>query len=139
MEKETMIHITSTIAVAEATHFPLSATLVLVTGFVAAATIGSIAWFRSERFSGWNSARRNKGEAADPEATAYDPGIVPAETAARRAREGIAFKQKPEGAGASDTTSGYTIDREGLVNNYAIEPEMYVKEQGDLKKKDLTK
>lgn len=31
--------------------------------------------------------------------------------------------------------SGYTIDADGRLNNYAIEPEMYIKVPGDLRKK----
>lgn len=31
--------------------------------------------------------------------------------------------------------SGYTIDAEGRLNNYAIEPEMYINQLGDLKQK----
>lgn len=61
----------------------------------------------------------------------YDRGIVPAETAARREREGDDFKSnahddRPE-------TKGFTVDKEGLVDNFAIEPEMYVNEPGDLR------
>lgn len=76
----------------------------------------------------------------------YDRGIVPAETAARKEREGDLFKETPnqikeEQAGTNDqtddesikTTDGYTVDKEGLLNNYAIEPEMYVNEPGDLR------
>ena len=76
----------------------------------------------------------------------YDRGIVPAETAARKEREGDRFKETPnqikeEQAGTNDqtddesikTTDGYTVDKEGLLNNYAIEPEMYVNEPGDLR------
>jgi hypothetical protein len=63
----------------------------------------------------------------------YDPHLVPAETAARHDREGKAYKQTPEKSeGDVDTSSGYTVDQEGLVNNYAIEPEMYINEPGDL-------
>jgi hypothetical protein len=65
----------------------------------------------------------------------YDPHIIPAETAARKDREGDDFKQIPANAGNAaslDTTSGYTVDQEGLVNNYAVEPEMYVETRGDL-------
>jgi hypothetical protein len=29
--------------------------------------------------------------------------------------------------------AGYTIDEDGRLNNYAIEPEMYVNEPGDLR------
>ncbi|GFE70354.1 hypothetical protein [Chroococcus sp. FPU101] len=62
----------------------------------------------------------------------YDRGIVPAETAAREEREGEDFKHIPETDDPSiDTTGGYTVDREGLLNNYAIEPEMYYEEPGD--------
>jgi hypothetical protein len=61
----------------------------------------------------------------------YDRGITPSETAARIEREGENFKHTPEREGDLDTTAGYTIDREGLANNYAIEPEMYYEEPGD--------
>lgn len=67
-------------------------------------------------------------------ADTYDRGIVPAETAARKEREGEDFKDKPE-KNQSDlkTTDGYTTDSEGRANNYAIEPEMYVETPGDLR------
>lgn len=65
----------------------------------------------------------------------YDPNIIPAETAARKEREGGLYKQvNDEDAGESiDTTGGATVDREGLANNYPIEPEMYINEPGDLR------
>lgn len=79
----------------------------------------------------------------------YDRGIVPAETAARKEREGDQFKTTPSKAKQQDaktddqtdnesidSTGGYTVDKEGLVNNYAVEPEMYVNEPGDLRKKE---
>ncbi len=59
------------------------------------------------------------------ESAAYDQNIVPAETAARKEREGDNFKQV-------SSSKGTTVDSEGLANNYAIEPEMYVNEPGDL-------
>jgi hypothetical protein len=64
----------------------------------------------------------------------YDRGIVPAETAARKEREGDRYKQTPDKTeGDIDTTTGYTTDNEGLINNFAVEPEMYYDEPGDLK------
>lgn len=64
----------------------------------------------------------------------FDKGIVPAETAARKEREGDDYKQPVENKkGSTDTTAGATVSNEGLANNYAIEPEMYVEEPGDLK------
>jgi hypothetical protein len=64
----------------------------------------------------------------------YDPHIIPAETAARKEREQEDYKQvKEESAGDIDTAGGYTVDQEGLANNYAIEPEMYINEPGDLR------
>jgi hypothetical protein len=69
----------------------------------------------------------------------YDRGIVPAETAARKEREGQEYKHLPEDDGdieTIDTTGGYTVDSEGLANNYAIEPEMYYEVPGDLKAKE---
>ncbi|HEY9825860.1 MAG TPA: hypothetical protein V6D19_10455 [Stenomitos sp.] len=67
------------------------------------------------------------------EVDTYDRGIVPAETAARKEREQGDYKHLPEKEGDIDTTGGYTVDKEGLLNNYAIEPEMYVNEPGDLR------
>jgi hypothetical protein len=57
----------------------------------------------------------------------YDRGIVPAETAARKEREGDDYKTI-QGDSATD---GYTVDNEGLINNYAVEPEMYYEVPGD--------
>ncbi|MEB3180502.1 MAG: hypothetical protein VKL59_15955 [Nostocaceae cyanobacterium] len=78
------------------------------------------------------------------EVDTYDRGIVPAETAARKEREGEAYKTLPseENLASADTdnqthsdsirtTDGYTVDKEGLLNNYAIEPEMYYEVPGD--------
>ena len=64
----------------------------------------------------------------------YDRGIIPAETAARKEREGDLYKTKPHDETDPDsirTSDGYTVDNEGLVNNYAIEPEMYYETPGD--------
>jgi hypothetical protein len=74
----------------------------------------------------------------------YDRNIVPAETAARREREEENYKTLPteqgqENAATDDqtnsesinTTDGYTVDQEGLLNNYAVEPEMYYEKPGD--------
>jgi hypothetical protein len=65
----------------------------------------------------------------------YDPHIIPAETAARKDREGDSYKHIPENPAnvdSIDTTGGYTVDKEGIVNNYASEPEMYSETVGDL-------
>lgn len=70
----------------------------------------------------------------DASADTYDRGIVPAETAARKEREEEDFKDKPEKKQSDlETTDGYTTDSEGLTNNYAVEPEMYVEKPGDLR------
>ncbi len=65
----------------------------------------------------------------------YDREIMPAETAARMEREGQTYKDTPQDRGGIDTDAGYTVDREGLANNFAVEPEMYVNEPGDLREK----
>lgn len=62
----------------------------------------------------------------------YDANIIPAETAARIEREGDNYKHLPE-----DSPSGYTVDKEGLINNYAIEPEMYIEAPGDINETPL--
>ncbi|HZG38828.1 MAG TPA: hypothetical protein VEZ50_09125 [Nodosilinea sp.] len=64
----------------------------------------------------------------------YDPHIIPAETAARKEREGGNFKQpRDESDSSTDVRGGQTVDQEGLANNYPIEPEMYINEPGDLR------
>jgi len=39
-------------------HFPVAFTLVYVVGFIAAVSIGSIAWYNSKRPVGWESKER---------------------------------------------------------------------------------
>ena len=71
-----------------------------------------------------------------PTPDSYDPNIIPAETAARKEREGENFKrlpQHPPGSESLDTTAGFTVDKEGLVDNFGIEPEMYYETPGDAK------
>jgi hypothetical protein len=72
----------------------------------------------------------------DASTDTYDLHIVPAETAARKAREGENYKQVPEelneDSESINTTDGYTVDGEGLINNYATEPEMYYEVPGDM-------
>ncbi len=46
------------VSASEASHFPVSAVVVLVLGFMAAATIGSIAWYNSKRPIGWKDKER---------------------------------------------------------------------------------
>jgi hypothetical protein len=69
------------------------------------------------------------------ESDSFDRGIEPAETAARKEREGENYKRTSEkpAEDSIDTTAGQTISNEGLANNYAIEPEMYINEPGDLR------
>lgn len=65
----------------------------------------------------------------------YDAHIVPAESAARQQREGDDFGHTShvEADGElGEVTDGYTVDKEGLLNNYAVEPEMYVNVPGDM-------
>ncbi|MBW4515701.1 MAG: hypothetical protein KME11_10795 [Timaviella obliquedivisa GSE-PSE-MK23-08B] len=69
----------------------------------------------------------------------YDRGIIPAETAARKEREGEGYKNRPDAPGnddSIDTVGGYTVDKEGLANNFAVEPEMYYEVPGDLREKE---
>uniref|UniRef100_B8HKH5 Uncharacterized protein n=1 Tax=Cyanothece sp. (strain PCC 7425 / ATCC 29141) TaxID=395961 RepID=B8HKH5_CYAP4 len=94
--------------------------------------------------------QKGNSDSADRVASdSYDPHIVPAETAARMEREGDLFKTAPTEKGQASaktdeqtesnsvrTTDGYTVDQEGLLNNYAIEPEMYINEPGDLRESE---
>ena len=82
--------------------------------------------------------RRNKvsnQESSSPNIPQYDPHIIPAETAARAEREGDEFRHiehdDPADTEHLHTRDGYTVDQDGLVNNYAVEPEMYFNEPGD--------
>jgi hypothetical protein len=80
------------------------------------------------------SSAQDSDPAQDPDS--YDPHIIPAETAARREREGDNYKwipRNPESSNSVDLTGGYSVDKEGLVNNYATEPEMYFEIPGDAK------
>jgi len=95
-----------------------------------------------------NEAVKRDTDSSDrAEVDTYDRGIIPAETAARIEREGGNYKtlptEKREADAATDdqtdpesirTTDGYTVDKEGLLNNYAVEPEMYYEEPGDARK-----
>ena len=69
----------------------------------------------------------------DTSADAFDRNIIPAETAARKDREGEGYKETSDEKGDFDVSDGQTVSNEGLANNYAIEPEMYIEEPGDLK------
>jgi hypothetical protein len=72
-------------------------------------------------------------------ADGYDSNIIPSEIAARKEREGDSFKHLPEnppGSESLDTTGGFTVDREGLVDNFGIEPEMYYETPGDVQKEE---
>lgn len=48
------------VGVGSTSHFPVYFTLVYVVGFIAAVTIGSIAWYNSKRPPGWENAERPK-------------------------------------------------------------------------------
>jgi hypothetical protein len=66
----------------------------------------------------------------------YDANIIPAEVAARKEREDGKYKhlaENPPGSESIDTTGGFTMDKEGLVDNFGIEPEMYYETPGDAK------
>ncbi len=77
----------------------------------------------------------SQSDANPATADSYDAHLIPAETAARKDREGDDFKQIPadnEKADGFHTAGGHTVDTEGLANNYAIEPEIYSETPGDM-------
>jgi hypothetical protein len=41
-----------------ATNFPVSAVAVMVVGFIAAVSLGSVAWYNSKRPPGWENKQR---------------------------------------------------------------------------------
>lgn len=116
-------------------HFPYTASFMLLAGFILAVTIGSIAWFASKRPVGWKGTGAAKPD-APVKTDGYDRFMVATETASRQAREGESFGRTPEGESDIDTTNGFTVDREGLANNYAVEPEIYAEVPGDMKKRN---
>lgn len=65
----------------------------------------------------------------------YDGHLIPAETAARKEREGNEFKHLPKystGSEQIETSGGVRVDKEGLLDNFAFEPEMYYETRGDV-------
>ncbi|MEA5534186.1 photosystem II assembly protein Psb34 [Crocosphaera sp. XPORK-15E] len=57
--------------------------------------------------------------------------LIPAEVAAREKREGsqppnnpVSQTQKKESLNNPTTTKGYTVDQEGLINNYPVTPKL---------------
>jgi hypothetical protein len=65
----------------------------------------------------------------------HEAYLIPAETLARMDREGDHFRhlaEDPAGEDSFEATRGFTVDREGLLDNYAIEPKMYYETPGDL-------
>ena len=77
---------------------------------------------------------------SNPNIPHYDQHIIPGETVAREAREGKHFghveHDDPADREHIHTRDGYTIDQEGLINNYAVETEAYINEPGDLREKE---
>lgn len=53
-----MLYLLVTDVTAAEPHFPITAVLMLVLGFIAAASIGSIAWYNSRRPLGWEEKER---------------------------------------------------------------------------------
>jgi len=85
-------------------------------------------WYK-DRFGGHMSNKRIEKDS-------YDRNLIPAETAARIEREGENYKHQPEENSDIKTDAGYSVDNEGLVNNFAVEPEMYYEEPGDIKEQE---
>ncbi|NJN72413.1 MAG: hypothetical protein HC799_06135 [Limnothrix sp. RL_2_0] len=66
--------------------------------------------------------------------------LVPSEVAARKNREGE-INTNPELSAKSDSkvADGYTVSGQGLINNHAITPDVYVSDKPlDEKRRDLT-
>lgn len=63
---------TSEALASEGTPYSVSLTLVYVVGFIAAAAIGSIAWYNSKRPMGWEDKERPD---VVPKVETDDPGV----------------------------------------------------------------
>lgn len=64
------------------------------------------------------------GDAISPPGTKTMPGGDP-----EQAQEDIQAAKESEAGTDLKTTDGYTVDDSGRLNNFAIEPEMYVEEK----------
>jgi hypothetical protein len=60
------------VATGEGSSFPFAFTAVYVVGFIAAVTIGSVAWYNSKRPPGWEEKERPD---VVPEVDAGDPKV----------------------------------------------------------------
>ena len=77
----------------------------------------------------------NQSNQTESQEKNYSDGseLIPAEVVARQKREGNEPPNTPvpqlneaqTNPDNIDTTGGYTVDQEGLVNNYAVTPEVY--------------
>ena len=64
------------------------------------------------------------GDAVQPPGTKSFPGGTPEED-----KSDIAAAEESEAGTDMNTTDGYVIDDSGRMNNFAVEPEMYVEEK----------
>lgn len=64
------------------------------------------------------------GKAVQPEGTRTMPGGD-----VEQARDDIAMAKAEEAGSDLKTTDGYVVDDSGRLNNFAIEPEMYIEEK----------
>jgi hypothetical protein len=77
----------------------------------------------------------NANNRSEQTTDSFDTHIVPAETRARKEREGGNYKHTPDNAedpASIHTADGFTVDTEGLINNYAVEPTMYAEDGGEI-------
>lgn len=63
--------------------------------------------------------------AQDPFVNAPD-AIIPSGAPAELSEKQVDDLQEQEEAAGLDTTGGYVVDEAGMLNNFAIEPKMYV-------------
>ena len=55
--------------------------------------------------------------------------IIPSEAPAELSKKQVEAERKQEEGSDLDTTEGYVVDEGGMLNNFAIEPPMYVEGQ----------
>jgi hypothetical protein len=96
-------------------------------------------FFEARFMSNEASSKKKTTRNEELDTSTADRGIIPAEVAARMDREGADYRSTAEEQADPESinvTGGATVDQEGLANNYAIEPEMYVNEPGDLRQEE---
>ena len=65
-------------------------------------------------------------QTAQPTAVNAPDAVIPSEAPTEKSKKQVAAEAKQEEESDLHTTDGYVIDEAGMLNNFAVEPKMYV-------------